>query len=98
VGRVMLGAERLLGKPVVESGQAYANPATRPTVKGALSVLPEALGTGSGGEVTGRLTEAAGSGLNAAGRLRSAIAPKTVEIAGEEMPVLRGESAPESTS
>lgn len=97
-GRVMLGIERLLGKPVVEAVQTYANSQTRPTLKQAVSVLPEAIGVGSGGEAVGRTAEAIGRKVNAVGRQAAEIAPKSVEIAGEKMPVLRGESAPESTS
>src|SRR5439155_2850761 len=40
--------ERLTGGPLVRGAQQYANPETRPTFKQAMSVLPEALGQGTG--------------------------------------------------
>src|SRR5207245_2597962 len=43
-GRGMLGIERMTGGPAVGAAKDYADPKTRPTLKGAASVLPEALG------------------------------------------------------
>jgi hypothetical protein len=50
--------ERLLGAgPIVRAGKAYADPKTRPTVEGALSVAPEAMGTGAGAVMGSKLAE-----------------------------------------
>jgi len=57
-------AERLSGAPLVRGAQTYANPATRPTLSQAASVLPEALGQGvgsvAGGEVGAQALKLAG--------------------------------------
>jgi hypothetical protein len=59
--------ERLTGAPLVRGAQTYANPETRPTFGQAMSVLPEALGQGTGsyigsdllGKGVGKTTKAA---------------------------------------
>jgi hypothetical protein len=61
-----LAIERLTGAPLVRGAQQYANPETRPSFSGAMSVLPEALGQGVGsyagsdllGKGVGKVTEA----------------------------------------
>jgi hypothetical protein len=42
---------RMVGEPIENAVSTYANPQTRPTAKQAMSVLPEALGQGSGAYV-----------------------------------------------
>src|SRR4029077_9674105 len=60
-------AERLLGaRQIVDAGKTYVNPETRPTLQGALSVAPEALGEGVGNAAIG--PKVAGAGLGALGR------------------------------
>src|SRR5213595_4265659 len=61
-----VGIERLTGASLVRGAQTYANPATRPTLRQAASVLPEALGQGVG-TVAG--AEATSAGLSAAKNL-----------------------------
>jgi len=53
-----------MGNSVNQAIDAYANPATRPTFKGAMSVLPEALGMATGNVAAG---EAGGAVLGKAG-------------------------------
>jgi len=60
--------ERLTGAPLVRAAQQYANPETRPTLKQAASVLPEALGQGVG---TVASAELAGRGVQAVKALGS---------------------------
>jgi hypothetical protein len=52
---------RMVGEPVENAVSSYANPQTRPTVKQAASVLPEALGQGTGSYVGSDLL---GKGVN----------------------------------
>jgi hypothetical protein len=62
-----LALERLTGAPLVHGAQQYANPETRPSLKGALSVLPEALGQGVGGYAGSELLgKGAGKALDTA--------------------------------
>src|SRR6266576_3332877 len=43
-----VAVERLTGAPLVRGSQQYADPQTRPTLRQAASVLPEAFGQGTG--------------------------------------------------
>lgn len=56
VKRIGLGLGRLMGgNSIPEAVEAYKNPATRPSLSGAVSVLPEALGQGAFAAGTGEL-------------------------------------------
>jgi hypothetical protein len=55
--------ERLTGAPLVRGAEQWINPETRPSLKGALSVLPEALGQGAGMYIGSELL---GKGVDAA--------------------------------
>jgi hypothetical protein len=62
-----LTVERLTGAPsIVQGAKDWANPQTRPTARGALSVLPEALGTGIGTVAAGEMAGAAIPKISAA--------------------------------
>jgi hypothetical protein len=54
---------RMVGEPIENAAQQYANPETRPTFGDAMSVLPEALGQGAGGYAGSELL---GKGVSAA--------------------------------
>src|SRR5579859_22566 len=65
--------ERLTGAPLVRGVEQYIDPKTRPTASQALSVLPEAIGTGAGAYVGGELL---GRGLSKVGQLRKTLSEK----------------------
>lgn len=56
-------AERMTGRPIVSAAKAYASGQVTP--KGAMSVLPEALGSGVGNAIIPELTHGAWSGARA---------------------------------
>lgn len=60
-----VAVERLTGAPLVRGAQTYANHETRPTLKQAWSVLPEALGQGMGSYAGAEL---AGAGVKTAAK------------------------------
>ena len=66
--------ERLTGAPLVRGAQTYANPETRPTLKQAMSVLPEALGQGTGSYVG---SELAGAGAKTAAKPLASLLEKS---------------------
>ncbi len=63
-----LAIERLTGAPLVRGVRQYVDPATRPTLKQAMSVLPEALGQGVGTVAGAEATAAAASQLGRAAK------------------------------
>lgn len=67
--RIGLAIQRLSGLPqAAEAAKTYADPKTRPSLSGALSVLPEALGQGTGtvaaAEIGGAATRGALKGVS----------------------------------
>src|SRR5947208_369729 len=64
--------ERLTGGPLVRGAQQYVNPQARPTLRQAASVLPEALGQGTGTVV----------GTELAGRVAPAITKPAAQAVG----------------
>ena len=69
-----VAVERLTGGPLVRGAQAYANPETRPTFKQAMSVLPEALGQGTGSYVGSELV---GAGVKTAAKPLASLLEKS---------------------
>jgi hypothetical protein len=90
-----LTAERLTGAPLVRGMQAYADPKTRPTFGQAMSVLPEALGTGAGTAAAYELGGRAIRGLPSATRAVTGMAPPIARaVSGFVDPELAGVVSP----